>query len=135
MHALIALALIAAQAEKPEKKPEKEPEKTERSSIGVYLKVVDTRLTIERTVKGSPAEKAGIKAGDIILKVNGLTVKDSADAADQNAVVNEVTRQKVGELVKIRLKRGDREMTIEVLTAKRSDLFPDLKDSPAEKDK
>jgi carboxyl-terminal processing protease len=42
--------------------------------IGAYINVRDERPIIASPVEGSPAEKAGIKAGDLILKVDDTDV-------------------------------------------------------------
>jgi len=39
--------------------------------IGAYVAIKDKQITIIAPIAGSPAEKAGIRAGDIILEVNG----------------------------------------------------------------
>lgn len=44
--------------------------------LGVYLDAKKSPLTVTRCVKGSPAEKAGIKAGDQILDIGGLRVNE-----------------------------------------------------------
>jgi carboxyl-terminal processing protease len=44
--------------------------------LGVELKAQDGRLAIVRVISGSPAEEAGIRAGDRILIVNGQSTKD-----------------------------------------------------------
>jgi carboxyl-terminal processing protease len=44
--------------------------------IGAYVTVKDEQITIVQPIAGSPAEKAGIKAGDIILEIDGESVKD-----------------------------------------------------------
>ncbi len=44
--------------------------------IGVSSRYRDKTLTIREIFKNSPAEKAGVKAGDIILKINDIIVKD-----------------------------------------------------------
>jgi carboxyl-terminal processing protease len=45
--------------------------------IGVRLQYTSTELYIEEVIPGSPAEKAGLKRGDIILKVNGVPVEET----------------------------------------------------------
>ena len=50
--------------------------------LGVELKAQDGGLAIVRVISGSPAEEAGIRAGDRILAVNGRSTKDlSTDQA------------------------------------------------------
>jgi carboxyl-terminal processing protease len=43
--------------------------------IGAYVGERDNRVTIISPIAGSPADKAGMKAGDTILKVNGKTIE------------------------------------------------------------
>jgi carboxyl-terminal processing protease len=42
--------------------------------IGVEVRMKDTKLVIVAPLDGSPAQKAGLKAGEIILKVDGVEV-------------------------------------------------------------
>ncbi|OGN90668.1 MAG: hypothetical protein A2158_03940 [Chloroflexi bacterium RBG_13_46_14] len=44
--------------------------------IGAYVGMRDDRITIIAPITGSPAEEAGIKAGDIVLEVEGKPVDD-----------------------------------------------------------
>lgn len=46
----------------------------EFSGIGAQLEAKDKNIIVVAPLDGSPAEKAGIKAGDIILKVDGQSV-------------------------------------------------------------
>jgi carboxyl-terminal processing protease len=46
------------------------------SGIGVEIGVKDGLLAVIAPLKGSPAETAGLKAGDIFFKIDGLTVAD-----------------------------------------------------------
>ena len=57
----------------------------EFSGIGAQVAIQDNQLTIIAPIAGSPAEKAGIKAGDIILEVNGAP---TADMSLAEAVLN-----------------------------------------------
>jgi len=61
--------------------------------------------------KGSPAEKAGIRRGDIITEFNGKKVKDVG------SLRNMVAQSKIGEEVPVIFLRGDKEYTVKVLIA------------------
>ncbi len=52
--------------------------------IGATVEMREGRLTIVSPIKGSPAERAGILSGDVILKVNETTI--------QNMDINEAIR-------------------------------------------
>jgi carboxyl-terminal processing protease len=41
------------------------------NGIGAYVTMKDDQVTILAPIEGSPAEEAGIRAGDIILEING----------------------------------------------------------------
>jgi carboxyl-terminal processing protease len=41
------------------------------TGIGAYVTVTDNQITIMAPIAGSPADKAGIKAGDVILAIDG----------------------------------------------------------------
>ncbi|MDZ5000253.1 PDZ domain-containing protein, partial [Clostridium perfringens] len=42
--------------------------------IGAQLGIKDDKVTIVAPIEGSPAEKAGLKSGDVILKVDGTDI-------------------------------------------------------------
>lgn len=50
--------------------------KGEFGGVGIQIGVKDNRLTVIAPIEGTPASRAGIKAGDYITKVNGETTKD-----------------------------------------------------------
>lgn len=56
--------------------------------IGAYLAVRDGQPLITQPIEGSPAERAGLRSGDLILKVNGEDVR--------GATVDEVRTRVIG---------------------------------------
>lgn len=44
--------------------------------IGVYLNYVDGKYVIQTTLKGSPAEEAGLKSNDIITNIEGVSTSN-----------------------------------------------------------
>ena len=71
------------------------------SGIGAWVNTEGEYLTITEPMKGSPADAAGIKAGDQIIAIDG---------ADMKGVLPELARQKVlgpaGSNVVLTIKRG-----------------------------
>ncbi len=80
-----------------------------RRVLGVQL---EADLTIQEVSPESPAEKAGLKAGDRILRIDG---KEVTDQASLRAAVQAAPRQ-----TKVRVKRGDKEIELQVT-------FPDAR--------
>ncbi len=65
---------------------------------------------------GSPAEEAGVKAGDVIIKVDGKTIPKGADLR------NAVGLKRIGDDVELTLLRDGEEKTIDVEIGERSGL-------------
>lgn len=42
--------------------------------VGIQIGIKDDKIVVISPIEGSPAEKAGIKSGDIIMKINGVPV-------------------------------------------------------------
>jgi S1-C subfamily serine protease len=70
----------------------------------------DKGVLIVRVVPGSPAMKAGLKPGDIIVKVNDQPITKS------DAVQELVQNQNVGTPMKVDLNRRGQPLTLEVRT-------------------
>lgn len=77
-----------------------EPEQAEKTresmqgrfeGIGVYMRVEEGQIIVDRPIKGSPAMKAGLLADDVILTVDGIAVASfieglsDAEAMDEAA--------------------------------------------------
>ena len=63
---------------------------------------------VTRVEPGSPAEKAGVKAGDVVLAVDGSPLRGSADLR------NRIGLMRVGEDVELKLVRDEKERTVQV---------------------
>jgi len=74
----------------------------------------------------SPAEKAGLKAGDVVLKVNGKAV------ADRRELIETIQGYQAGESVELRIKRGDMELTKTAVLGSFAKLFDHNGDDRAE---
>ncbi len=66
---------------------------------------------VSGVMKGSPAEKAGIKQGDVILQFNGKTVEDTGHLR------NMVSQTPIGTSVKVRVLRQKKDIESEVVIA------------------
>jgi serine protease Do len=82
-------------------------------------------------VKGDPAEKAGLKAGDVVVEFDGRAVRSDRD------LVSIVGNTPVGRKVAVKLLRDGKSLTLEVKIAKRSDdkdeVAAEEGDEPSEK--
>ena len=79
--------------------------------IGIYMVVnyEEGTITVLEPMEGSPAETAGLKEGDIIIKVDGTDVTKDNVSDMSNAIKSEE-----GTKVKVGIKRGDENLDIEV---------------------
>lgn len=79
------------------------------TGIGLYIEEKDGYINVVKTMTGQPAEEAGIKAGDIIISVDGIDIKDLG--VDK---VSAMIKGPEGTKVKLQVKRGDKILTFEV---------------------
>jgi serine protease Do len=68
---------------------------------------------LARVAPGQPAEKAGLRAGDVVTEIGGKPIRNSKDLIDT------VTLQEVGAAVPVRYLRGGKEMSTEIRVARR----------------
>ena len=79
--------------------------------IGIYM-VQDTeedKIMVLSPIKGSPAEKAGIKSGDYIIEVDGEECK----AEDMTAISNKIKGEE-GTTVKLKIQRDNETLNFEI---------------------
>jgi serine protease Do len=70
---------------------------------------------VSEVFKGDPAERAGIRAGDIVTEINGRKIKDTHD------LLLSIASFHVGDKVSIKVVRDNREMTFQVTVSERKD--------------
>lgn len=93
-----------------------------RAWIGITMEPVSAEIRKELKIEGGalvreirlgdPADKAGLKPGDVILKIDGEPVKDSRDV--QAAIL----KRKPGDKIKFAIKRQGVDQEIEVVAGK-----------------
>ncbi len=91
-----------------------------RGFIGVQIQPVTKEIAeaidlkeargalVAEAQKGTPAERAGVRAGDVIVAVNGEPVKDARELSRKVAAIAPGTR------VPLKILRGGREQTLEL---------------------
>ena len=105
---------VASAAETPQAKDTKAaPE----AWLGVYSQTLTPELReglnyngsgalVSRVVDGSPAEKAGVKSGDVIVGINTTTVASATDLTDA------IQAAKVGQAISVRIVRDGTRSTL-----------------------
>jgi len=108
--------------------------KVVRGSIGIYFRqgqsssvtrIYGNGVIVSQVEPGGPADKAGIKAGDIITSLDGRTIKDGDD------MVNEIASRRPGSSVRLGFKRDDKTLDATVTIGDRDKIFAN-KDNQAE---
>ncbi len=68
---------------------------------------------VAEVIEGSPAQKAGVKQGDVVLKMNGTQIKDNKDLS------RKVAGLQVGQTASFTIWRDNKEINVSVTIAKR----------------
>ncbi|MCE2801655.1 MAG: PDZ domain-containing protein [Planctomycetaceae bacterium] len=69
--------------------------------------------TLTAITEAGPAEKSGLKSGDVVIQMDGK------DVANYEALVSEIRNRKADDKVKVKVKRGDQNVEVEVTLADR----------------
>jgi membrane-associated protease RseP (regulator of RpoE activity) len=91
------------------------PEMGDMPWLGVTFVIVDDGARVNYVVPNSPADDAGLEAGDIITEVNGRNVTES------NPLDELIQRYDPGDWVELTVNRNGRERMIEVRLASRNE--------------
>jgi S1-C subfamily serine protease len=108
-------ALCRADDEKKKDDDKKPDHAAQRGFLGIGLRPDEDKVVIEHVEPGSPAEKAGLKEGDVLVKVGKTEVKDT------DSVIKAVQATKPGDKLDVVIKRDGKEQTIEVTVGKKAD--------------
>ena len=76
-------------------------------------------LVLQSVEAGGPADRAGVKAGDVITSVNGLAVRSGSD------LVNPIADTPIGAKVQVTYLRSHQEHEATLVVEDRAKLFPD----------
>ncbi|MBR0445238.1 MAG: trypsin-like peptidase domain-containing protein [Clostridia bacterium] len=77
---------------------------------------VEKGVYVESVVKDGPASKAGVKAGDIIIKVNG------SELADQSELVKVINSCKIGDSIDLVLLRNGEEISCTIQLGNKTEM-------------
>jgi len=93
-----------------ESHPTPEQSVIHKGYLGVQLWIQESKPTniVERVIDDSPAAKAGVKAKDEILSIDGISITSHAD------VIKAVSQHQGGDKIAIHLKRGGQDEKLEV---------------------
>ena len=84
-----------------------------RPWLGLYSQPMGGHIVVAGVVPGGPAEKSGLKEGDIILKVETQEIRSRAE------LYREMWKKKPGERISLRILREDESLDLAVVGADR----------------
>lgn len=88
-----------------------------KSWLGFYIQPSEAGLVIFGLTENSPAAKAGLRVGDIILEINSKEVTDRVE------LYKDIWKHKPGDVISLAILRENETKTIEVVTEDRARFF------------
>jgi S1-C subfamily serine protease len=88
-----------------------------RPWLGFYPQPFAGHLVITGVVPGGPAERAGLREGDIIVAV------DQKEVSSRPELYREIWKRRPGERISLRILRDDGSLTVEVVGGDRSEFY------------
>lgn len=81
----------------------------ERPMLGVVLEDAPTGgATIRRVMPDSPAEKAGLAAGNVVVQIGNVAIRDT------KSMIEEVGRYRAGNTLQVRIRSANEEQDVEI---------------------
>lgn len=89
-----------------------------RNPVALQSLGVPHGMMLEAITEGSPAERAGLRAGDVVTHINGKPVKDGQD------LVGPIAETAIGEKVRVTYVRDRKSEDVSVIVEDRTKVFP-----------
>lgn len=86
-------------------------------ALGVVLDLKAKPPAIKEVQEATGAKKAGLKAGDVILKIADVTIEDF------ESVKLAMKERKAGETIEVQIRRGKEELTLEVKLSSKDEIM------------
>ncbi len=86
------------------------------SKQAALLNEVPAGAYVQEVAAGSPAEKAGIKTGDIVTEIDGKKLSDQGADTSLATIVN---TKKIGDTISLKIYRDNKDQTVQVKLEKR----------------
>ena len=71
-------------------------------------------IVVSKVYEDSPAEKAGLKTGDCVEKINGTQVVDAGDVVTSDGYKHVLDKYNYGETINIQIKRGNKRKEVKL---------------------
>jgi thiol-disulfide isomerase/thioredoxin len=111
---LVALALAAIAPSRPSfASPSFSPVRSGRAWLGVSMETAEAGVRVNHVFRGSPADKAGLKEGDLIRSVDGEKVASPDD------VSRIVGGREPGDTIAASLSRAENPLSVRIALARR----------------
>lgn len=92
--------------------------------IGVTYQKIDGQIFVQEVIRSSPAETAGVQAGDVITQIDGVILNDDNIDAMIDTIAGEI-----GTVVNVTVKRGNQNLSIDIVRQRISNtVFSTIKD-------
>ena len=92
----------------------------DRPMLGVRMNDSNGQVTVDKVFPNSPAKRAGIEDGDVILKIDGIAAEQMSDVVDQ------VSSSSTGDVLEVQIMRDKKEQSFKVKLVSWEDLASGL---------